>query len=85
MTFAKAALGTVLEVPTIDGKADLKVPAGTQPNSVLKMREKGMPHLTSRAKGDQYVHIEIETPTNMTREQADHLREFAQMRGEKKQ
>ena len=85
MTFSKAALGTVLEVPTIDGKTELKVPAGTQPNSVLKMREKGMPHLNSRARGDQYLHIEIETPTNMTREQADHLRKFAQMRGEEKQ
>ena len=85
MTFTKAALGTVLEVPTIDGKTELKVPAGTQPNSVLKMREKGMPHLNSRARGDQYLHIEIETPTNMTREQADYLRKFAQMRGEEKQ
>jgi molecular chaperone DnaJ len=49
------------------------------------MREKGMPHLNSKARGDQYVHIEIETPTNLTREQADYLRKFAQMRGEEKQ
>jgi molecular chaperone DnaJ len=85
VTFARASLGTTLEVPTIEGKADLKVPAGIQPNTVLKMREKGMPHLNSRARGDQYVHIEIETPTNLTREQADYLRKFAQMRGEEKQ
>lgn len=83
ITFVQAALGIELEVPTIDGKTILKVPSGTQPNTVLRMRDKGMPHLNSKARGDQYVHIEVETPTNMTKEQADLLRKLAQMRGER--
>jgi len=85
ITFAQASLGTELEIPTIDGKTVLKVPVGTQPNTVLKMREKGMPHLNSRAKGDQYVHIEIETPTNLNKEQIELLKKFAKIRGETKE
>jgi len=90
ITFIQAALGVELEVPTIDGKAYLKVPAGTQPNSVLRMREKGMPHINShayrqagKARGDEYVHIEIETPTNLTKEQSECLERLAKLRGEK--
>ena len=85
VTFSQASLGTELEIPTIEGKTILKVPSGTQPNTVLRMREKGMPHLNSRARGDQYVHVEIETPTNMTREQAELLKKFAKLRGEAKE
>ena len=82
ISFVKAAIGGTIEVPTIDGNAELKVPAGTQPNTVLRMKEKGMPHLNSRAKGDLYVHIEVETPVNVSKEQADLLKDFAKMRGE---
>jgi molecular chaperone DnaJ len=85
ITFVEATLGTELEVPTIQGKTMLKVPAGTQPNTVLKMRDRGMPHINSKARGDQYVHIEIETPMNLTREQDELLRKFAKLRGGKSQ
>jgi molecular chaperone DnaJ len=85
ITFVQASLGMELEVPTIDGKATLKVPAGTQPNTILRMRDKGMPHLSSKARGDHYVHIEIETPTNLTKEQAEQLKKFARLRGEMKE
>lgn len=85
ITFVRASLGGEVEVPTIEGKALLKVPAGTQPNTVLKMREKGIPHLESRARGDLYVHIEIETPTNLTKEQIEQLKRFAKLRGEMKE
>ena len=83
ISFVKAALGGTIEVPTIDGNAELKVPAGTQPNTVLRMKEKGMPHLSSRAKGDLYVHVEVETPVNISKEQADLLKDFARMREER--
>jgi molecular chaperone DnaJ len=85
ITFVQATLGTELEMPTIDGKTMLKVPAGTQPNTVLRMRDKGMPHLNSKARGDQYVHVEIETPTNLTKEQTEELKKFAKLRGEIKE
>lgn len=83
ITFTQAALGAETEVPTIEGKAAIKIPPGTQPNTVIRLREKGMPHVGSRAKGDQYVHVEIETPTNLTKEQAELIARFASMRGEK--
>jgi molecular chaperone DnaJ len=84
VTFVQASLGAEIEVPTIDGKTIFKVPAGTQPNTVLKMREKGMPRLNSRARGDQYVHVEIETPTDLTREQVELLKKFSALRKETK-
>ncbi len=85
ITFVQASLGTGLEVPTIDGKATLNIPVGTQPNTVLRMRDKGMPHLNSKARGDQYVHVEIETPTNLTKEQSEQLKKFGRLRGEMKE
>jgi len=81
LSFAKASLGAEIEVPTIDGKAALKIPSGIQPNSVLKMKGKGMPKLKGSGRGDQFVHIEIETPTNLTKEQADILKSFERSRG----
>lgn len=84
ITFSQASLGAEIEVPTIDGKTILKVPAGTQPNSVLKMKGKGLPRLRGSGKGDEYVHIDIETPTNLDREQTDLLKKFATLRGEVK-
>jgi molecular chaperone DnaJ len=83
LTFAQASIGFEMEVPTIDGKASLKIPAGTQPNTVLRMKGKGMPHLESHARGDQFVHIEIETPANLTGEQKELLIKLAKLRNEK--
>ncbi|MFC1559565.1 molecular chaperone DnaJ [Candidatus Margulisiibacteriota bacterium] len=84
ITFTKATLGGEIEVPTIDGKADLKIPAGIQPNSVLKMKGKGLSRLRGYGKGDQYVHVAIETPTNLSKEQASLLDKFAKLRKESK-
>ncbi len=83
LSLTQATLGTSIAVPTLDGKTDLTVPAGTQPGTVLRIREKGLPHLNSRAKGDLYVHIDVMTPTSLTKEQAELLKEFARLRGEK--
>jgi molecular chaperone DnaJ len=83
ITFAQASIGFEMEIPTIDGKASMKIPAGTQPNTVLRMKGKGMPHLESHARGDQFVHIEIETPTNLTSEQKEILIKLSKLRGEK--
>jgi molecular chaperone DnaJ len=69
-------------VPTIDGKAELKIPAGIQPNSVLKMKGKGLTKIRGYGKGDQYVHLEIETPRDLGKEESDILRKFGKMRGE---
>ena len=82
ISFTKATLGAEIPVITIDGKATLKIPAGTQSHTTFKFKEKGLPVLGSRSKGDLHVIVEIETPKNLTSEQQELLRKFAQSRGE---
>jgi len=82
ITFSQAALGTEVTIPTLVGPATLKVPAGTQSGSNFRFRGKGMPNLRSRGHGDLYVLVEIETPQNLTAEQADLLQKFARLRNE---
>ncbi|HEY5962273.1 MAG TPA: J domain-containing protein [Polyangiaceae bacterium] len=66
ITFTQAALGTELFVPTLDGKAKLRVPAGTQPGSQLKMLGKGIPHRLRTGNGDQLVEIDVEVPRELS-------------------
>lgn len=76
ITFSQAALGTTIEVPTITGKADLKVPAGTQPETRLRMKGKGLPHLRQYGNGDQYVKITVDVPIKLSKKQKELLKEF---------
>ena len=72
-----AALGGEIEVPTIDGKkAVVKVPAGVQSGQQLKLRGKGMSIVKSSLRGDMYVHVNVETPVNLTARQKELLKEF---------
>jgi molecular chaperone DnaJ len=75
--FASAALGTKIDVPCLDKETvKITVPAGTQSGTVLRVRGKGMPRLHGRGKGDLYVVIEIQTPTDLTPRQRELLKEF---------
>ena len=76
VSFVQAALGADVEVPTLDGKVKLTIPEGTQTGSVFRLRGKGIPHLNSSARGDQFVTVNIETPKNLTKEQKELLRQF---------
>jgi molecular chaperone DnaJ len=72
-----AALGGVIEVPTVDGgRARITVPAGTQSGHQFRLRGKGMPVLRSAARGDMLIQAVVETPVNLTRRQQELLREF---------
>jgi molecular chaperone DnaJ len=82
ISFVQAALGDVIEVPTISGQAELRIPSGTQPNTTFRLKGKGLPHLRGGGRGDQFVVVEIETPTNLTDEQAELLRKFGKLRKE---
>ncbi len=82
ITFSQAALGAEIQVDTIDGKMSYKVAAGTQPGTVVRMRGKGAPVVNSRSRGDQYVTIQVAVPTNLTSEQRDKLKAFAEAMGE---
>ena len=66
---AQAALGATLTVPTLDGEADLQVPAGTQSGQVFRLKGKGVPHLRSSRRGDQLVAVIVETPKALSDEQ----------------
>ncbi len=76
ISFAQAALGDTLQVPTIDGKIEYQVPEGTQTGTTFRMRGKGIQHLNGHGRGDQYVRVNIEVPHNLSEKQKELLREF---------
>ncbi len=74
--FIQAILGAEIEVPTLTGKAKLKIPKGTQPNTTFRIKNQGMPGLNQRDKGHLYVLVEIEIPTKLTRQQEELLKQY---------
>ena len=82
ISFYQAAMGAELEIPTIDGKVKYNLPAGTQPETTFRLRGKGIPGLHGRGRGDQYVSVKVQIPTNLTSKQKDALRDFAKAMGE---
>jgi molecular chaperone DnaJ len=82
VSFVTAALGGEINVPTLEGKAAIKVPAGTQNGTVFKLRGKGMPHLRGSGQGQLLVRAVVEVPTKLTAEQRRKLEEFAESCGE---
>ncbi|OGW83389.1 MAG: molecular chaperone DnaJ [Omnitrophica bacterium RIFCSPHIGHO2_02_FULL_51_18] len=83
VSFAQAALGCEMEVPTLTGTTPLRIPAGTQSGKLFKLKGKGLPSLRGGATGDEDVRIAVETPTRLTERQKELLREFAAAGGEK--
>jgi molecular chaperone DnaJ len=82
ISFVQAALGGEIEVPTIDGKSHIKIPAGTPSGKVFHLRGKGVPRLQGYGKGDQYVSVFIDVPRKLTSRQKELLREFAEISGD---
>jgi len=74
---AQATLGADVKVPTIDGDATLKIPPGTQPGKVLRMRGKGVPHLRGNGRGDQLVMVNVTVPNSLTSEQRQIFEDLA--------
>lgn len=81
ITFAQAALGDEIEVPTVHGKVKLKIPAGIQTGKTFRLRSKGVPNVRGYGHGDQNVRIRVITPTNLTERQKELLREFNDLSG----
>jgi molecular chaperone DnaJ len=77
ITFAVAALGGQIDVPTINGEAKLTIPAGTQSGTVFRMRGKGVPNVEGYGRGDQHVRVVVEVPARLNSEQRKKLQEFA--------
>ncbi|MDA8354297.1 MAG: molecular chaperone DnaJ [Firmicutes bacterium] len=82
ITFVQAALGDEVVVPTLQGRAKVKIPAGTQTGSEFRLRGKGVPRLYGRGEGDQRIRIKVVTPTRLTEDQKKALREFGRLSGD---
>ena len=79
ISFADAALGTKIDVPTIHGEVKLNIPEGTQPKTKLKLKGKGVVGIRSKNYGDQYVIVDVKTPTKLTKEEKDLLTKFKEL------
>ncbi|WP_219836283.1 molecular chaperone DnaJ [Paenibacillus sp. R14(2021)] len=81
LTFAQAALGDEIEIPTLSEKVKLKIPAGTQTGTYFRLKGKGVPRLRGYGQGDQHVKVTVVTPTNLSEDQKEMLRQFAGVEG----
>lgn len=84
ISFMQAALGGLVFVQTIDGEVKLRIPSGTQPDTVIRLRGRGVPHLHGSGHGDHYVRIKILVPKNLTSRQKDLLKQFEEESKRKK-
>ena len=78
ISFPQAALGTELDLETLDGTETIKVPEGTQSGREFKLRGKGVPHLNAHGKGDLIVEVRVQTPSKLSKQQKDLLRQLAE-------
>ena len=78
ISVVQAALGTEIKIPTLEGEHVLRVPEGTQTDTTFKIRNKGVPELNGRGRGDQFVHLKVETPSRLTKRQRELLEELQQ-------
>ena len=79
-----AALGTCIPLTTLDGDEELDIVPGTQPDAVLTLRARGVPHLRATGRGDLHVHLQVQVPTKLDGKQEELLRDLARLRGEER-
>jgi len=80
INFADAALGSTIDVPTLDGKVKIKVPPGTQAGKIFRLKDKGLPSVQSYDRGDQLIHVNIWTPKSLTDEERNMLEKMRDMK-----
>jgi molecular chaperone DnaJ len=78
---AQAALGAEIEIPTLEGEESIKIEPGTQNDTVLRLRDKGVPHLKRNGRGDELVLLRVAIPKGLTREQRQLFRELGNTLG----
>ena len=81
LSFVDCAFGTEIDIPTVYGEVSVKVPEGTQPDQILKLKGRGIKDLRTQKPGDMYVHVKVKTPSGLTRGQKDLLNEFRKQQG----
>lgn len=82
ISFAKAAMGTEIKVPTIDGDVKYEIPAGTQPGTIFRLKGKGVPRVNSYGRGDQYVNVVVDIPKNINQKQREALMAYMAASGD---
>lgn len=82
LSIAQAALGAKVDVPTVDGRVEIEVQAGTQSGDILRLRNQGLPRLGTSGRGDQLVRMFVEVPTKLSAEQRELLEKFAELSGD---
>ncbi|MBI2617436.1 DnaJ domain-containing protein [Candidatus Gottesmanbacteria bacterium] len=82
-SIVQATVGDIVSVPTIDGPLNVKIQPGTQPHALIRLREKGIPHIHGGGRGDLYVRVKVRIPTKLTSHQKELLNEFEE-EGKKK-
>lgn len=81
LSFVDCALGTTIQVPTVYGEVEVRIPEGTQPDQIIRLKDKGIRDLRTGKPGSQYVHIKVRTPTGLNKNQRKLLEEFAAQEG----
>lgn len=76
ISFIDATLGKKIDVPTVYGDVEVDIPAGTQPNQILRLKGRGVKDLRKGTPGDEYIHVQIKTPTKLSKEQKELLEQF---------
>ena len=79
VTYSQAVLGDEITVPTIEGKVKYNIPEGTQPGTVFRLKGRGVPYVSGRGKGDQFVRVTVEVPKGLNQKQKDALKNFDAM------
>ena len=82
INFVQAALGDEIKVPTLDGRVKMKIPQGSQPGDVLRLKNKGIKDVNGTGRGNQYVKLKVVIPRSLNSEQKELLRKFAEISGE---
>ena len=83
VSFPKATLGGLVDVPTLDGRAQVKIPPGTRPGTLFRLEGKGLPSMESHRRGDELVRVNVDVPLELTKRQRELLQEFAHEIGDK--
>lgn len=76
VSMVQAALGDIVEIGTLDGKVKLKIPEGTQPDALIRLKEKGVPHLQRKGRGDHYIRVKVIIPSKLKDDQRRILEDF---------
>ena len=82
ISIVQAALGTRITVPTVDGDEEVEIKPGTQPDTEIRLRGKGVPHLRRHSRGDLHVMVDVQVPTKLTKKQRELLEAYAKTSGE---